>query len=644
MPGESWYIFHYSSGWYISNDLMNYQENSYYEIISGASEPPLSGWSDVFGDAPAPTLVYSPCISSSSSSSSSSTSFSSSSSSSYSSTSSSSASLAWTANNGILSTRDGDMAAYWKAEDLTDSISTWDLTNVNSSTFTTGKYNNALTFDGTDQYTYASWGVDYFLSAQEFTISCWIKPDVLESVHIMGHGVTTFSWFLQTTSDGNVNFVMSENGSSYNLILNSTDTPIGTSSFHHIVVTRVGNLSTLYVDNDVKEAVSQSYTMFSSSVNLHIGAGQISGTPSLFFDGKIDEIGFWIGYGFTTDEVSALYNSGTGSFLISPLSSSSSSSSSSSNSSSSTSISSSTSTSSSSSSTEPYVFQGTNYGYTSGGEGSGATGVNTIDKFTFASDNNATDVGDLVYTLLNLAGQSSRDNGYVTGGGSDGSAAVYNYIQKFSFAIDGNATDVANLTQAREGGVGQSTGDYGYTSGGYYNGNKYNTIDKFTFASDNNATNVGDLTETGWLAAGQSSTDYGYTSGGDRASSLNRIDKFSFSSDGNATDVGDLSVGRQGASGQSSTDYGYSSGGWTGVYSNVIDKFTFASDNNATDVGDLTNSIRYSAGQSSTTYGYRTGGDGTVNIIDKLTFASDNNATDVGDLTVGRGHCAGQQY
>ena len=44
-------------------------------------------------------------------------------------------------------------------------------------------------------------------------------------------------------------------------------------------------------------------------------------------------------------------------------------------------------------------------GYLSGGEQQGQGTVNVIQKFPFASDSNATDVGDLLAPTLNFAGQ-----------------------------------------------------------------------------------------------------------------------------------------------------------------------------------------------------------------------------------------------
>ena len=85
------------------------------------------------------------------------------------------------------------------------------------------------------------------------------------------------------------------------------------------------------------------------------------------------------------------------------------------------------------------------YGYTSGGfdpAGVGPT-TNTIDKFAFASDGNATDVGDLTIARRQLTGTSSTASGYNSGGSSAPSRV--NTIDKFPFASDANATDVADL-------------------------------------------------------------------------------------------------------------------------------------------------------------------------------------------------------
>jgi len=292
--------------------------------------------------------------------------------------------------------------------------------------------------------------------------------------------------------------------------------------------------------------------------------------------------------------------------------------------------------------TPPPPFQGSTSGYTSGG----SPLTNIIDKYAYASDGNATDVGDLTAARVST-GQSSANHGYSTGYASGG--ATNTAIDKFSFATDGNATDVGDLAVWVYSGGGQSsiTNGFGYHTGGQLltppSAGATNNIQKFAFATDGDGTDVSDLSLARYNMTGQSSSDNGYTSGGIGAAGPTAredvIDKFPFASDVNATDVGNLTIGRYGLSGQSSSTHGYSSGGF--ITTNTIDKFSFSADGNATDVGDLTGGrYLYTAGTSSTASGYATG---PSSVIDKFPFASDGNATDVGDLTVARSLSAGQQ-
>jgi hypothetical protein len=319
--------------------------------------------------------------------------------------------------------------------------------------------------------------------------------------------------------------------------------------------------------------------------------------------------------------------------------------------------------------TFPDTFQGTVAGYASGAP----PATNVIDKFPFASDANATDVGNLSVARRDAAGQSSGVSGY-TSGGYIPPAGYSNVIDKFPFASNGNSTDVGDLSVARFSTTGQSSNVSGYASGGYsatpasVPARHRTTIDKFPFATDSNATNIGALTLARRYSAGQSSDVSGYTSGGQRAPQpsppintflVNNIDKFPFATDAGATDVGDLVLLSYTTAGQSSTVSGYTSGGYGRtppglpiatfpvINRNNIEKFPFATNANATDIADLTVVRSIVAGQSSTVSGYTSGGYAPpilpVSTIDKFPFASDTNATDVGDLSSVRSSVVGQQ-
>jgi hypothetical protein len=312
----------------------------------------------------------------------------------------------------------------------------------------------------------------------------------------------------------------------------------------------------------------------------------------------------------------------------------------------------------------PWNFPGETYGYCQG-SGSPPAKQNVIDKWSFTSQANAADVGNLTVAGGGHAGShTSSTHGYVAGGYDNSSN-----IDKYSFSTDGNAVDAGfDLSSQRATAAGSSSSTHAYTmAGGTTNENIafHNVIDKYSFSASSNATDIGDVTLNRRRLAGCSSSTFGYAAGGCGGTGtagpyVNNIDKVSFSTDGNATDVGDLTQGRSpDGSGVSSTTHGYVAGGYDDPAPqagwNIIDKFSFASDGNSTDVGDLVVNRRHSAGSSAIDYGYIGGGHhltgspggsggSSNNEIQRWPFASDANSVDWADLTVIRIQCTGNQY
>jgi hypothetical protein len=295
-----------------------------------------------------------------------------------------------------------------------------------------------------------------------------------------------------------------------------------------------------------------------------------------------------------------------------------------------------------------YFFQGWQYGYASGGYTGSYS--NVIQKFPFASDSNSTDVANLSEERELSSGKSSSTHGYNVGGilSPGGFGDEVTTIDKFSFASDNNATDIGDISDARRDLSGQSSSTHGYASGGVDESTIYlNTIDKFSFSTDGNSTDIANLTVARSGCSGISYYTYGYVAGGNTGSDSDVIDKFAFASDGNATDVGNLTVGKNGlGEGVSSTTHGYVLGGHTTGAVDTIEKFAFASDGNATDISNLTIARYSTAGQSSTTHGYSSGGNtGSLqNVIDKFQLSTDSDATDVGDILTAARNVVGHQY
>jgi len=289
-----------------------------------------------------------------------------------------------------------------------------------------------------------------------------------------------------------------------------------------------------------------------------------------------------------------------------------------------------------------WTFPGTVKGYCATGNTnpSGAgEGPKAIDRWSFTTDVNATDIGDVTLGRHHSSGQSSATHGYISGSSING--PVTSAIDRWSFATEGNAVDHGDLAIQAGQGTGHSSETHGYHTGGYSSpgspGPVINHIQKFVFASTgstNNATDSGDLTVARSCYSGASSSTHGYSAGGSQG--LTTIDKFLFATDSDATDVGDCDVDSVVSAGTSSLTYGYITGGG-GPTITTIRKYSFVTDGNSVaQTGTLSGTRHAHTGCSSETFGYSAAGysdGGPINIIEKYSVSTDANATDVGDLT-----------
>jgi len=300
---------------------------------------------------------------------------------------------------------------------------------------------------------------------------------------------------------------------------------------------------------------------------------------------------------------------------------------------------------------------GTLNGYSVGGEIGPSPSVqyNTIEKFSFTSDGNATDHGDLRATRIHTAGASSSTDGYVCGGSAGSPFASYDAnVDKYSFSSNVTATGHGTLTRGRYGATGLHSSTHGFVAGGYGtppNGTKLNIIDKIAFSSNVGGTDHGDLMAVSTYRAnnGACSNTDGFLIGGVEGAASTTIEKFPFASTSGSVDSGqDLTVAKSQMTCASSTTHGYSVGGYVApTYTTKIEKWAFATSNNATNVGDLVVAVSLTAGHSSTTHGYKSGGSNHLlspanqDHIEKFSFSTDASASNVGDLPTRRRYVTG---
>lgn len=309
-----------------------------------------------------------------------------------------------------------------------------------------------------------------------------------------------------------------------------------------------------------------------------------------------------------------------------------------------------------------FTMQGETYGYAVNGATPG-DGVNipftitsiyrSIDRFPFASDTNATNIGDMITATLRSAGQTSVTHGYVSGGIDPTNPALASTrIETFPFSSSVSSVLVGNASQ-RYNHCGHSSLINGYNTLGR---STPTSIERFPFASVVSV-GIGTTTVGRHQSAGLSSFDYAYMAGGlaqPFATNItsNFIDRFPFSAEVGSRSVGTLAFALYDVTGVNSYDYGFVIGGIPPfLTSDGIQRFPFASaTTNAADVGSLSGLLQGGSGQSSFTHGYHSGStlNSTPSIranIGKFPFASASviDAAFVGNLSVERGGSVGYQ-
>lgn len=292
--------------------------------------------------------------------------------------------------------------------------------------------------------------------------------------------------------------------------------------------------------------------------------------------------------------------------------------------------------------------QGTTSGYAVGGYTS--TQVNTIDKYSYASNQNATDVGDMVVAHSVTEMTSSPTHTYLHAGyAAPGNMAT---LEKFPLTSDGNSALVPGVTTPTERGSSTHNGPgFGYQ---IYN----SKIHKINHTSDTFSADAGSIpspVETSPVSKVQSYTNTTHAySGNYSPAPTDPFVKTAFASDtaSASSAQADQTYGDQAVAACFNSDVaGYAAGGNTTAASNAITaitKFVFASEAEMTSVGTMSFAPagqRDYGGTASTTHGYAAGGRSytapnsvatTENTIHNTPFASDAPSSDVGDLTQAR--------
>ena len=165
----------------------------------------------------------------------------------------------------------------------------------------TGKYNSAMSFDGTDDY--VDVGSNDNLTPTNITISSWVKADVLDLwngiVSNMSSWGTGFS--LQIGTEKNIAAMVSGD------YLKTDWIPI-TGRWYHISATHdsITDLNILYVDGIEENRFIRGIS-YEENPDTYIGVFYTS--PNHFFNGLIDEVKIY-NYALTAEQIKNEYNQG----------------------------------------------------------------------------------------------------------------------------------------------------------------------------------------------------------------------------------------------------------------------------------------------------------------------------------------------
>ena len=211
--------------------------------------------------------------------------------------------------------------AYWKLDDLNDSVASYHLTNNNSTPFNAAKIGNGadLGYPNSTKHLSTTSLLGMSTATTDRTYAYWLKAPTFSggaTYHLdFGHGYSAIKneYIGQISWDGSVikhqvGYSHTGGGGAYN----STLYTITAGTWYHFALVRSGTTMYSYI-NGVEQENNSAWndntgvTVIPDGFNI----GNITRVVADFGVGVVDEFGVW-SRALSASEISSLYNSGVG--------------------------------------------------------------------------------------------------------------------------------------------------------------------------------------------------------------------------------------------------------------------------------------------------------------------------------------------
>ena len=201
-----------------------------------------------------------------------------------------------------------------------DTYGTLDGTAMGGLTYSVGKNGNAFTFNNSNT-TMVSFPINSWTTGDNFSFSLWFNVTSLTTASqalISNYGYTNspvsyFGWGLRVSTAGLTFQRLAGTGA----IEEFSSGTVTVNQWHHVVVTRNGSVTKVYLNGDlVGGKYSTTATAYSNTVPRIGGRMDTATTNSVWpmtNGSKIDEVYLWT-RAITDDEAKLLYNSGNGKY------------------------------------------------------------------------------------------------------------------------------------------------------------------------------------------------------------------------------------------------------------------------------------------------------------------------------------------